>query len=110
MENTKKKKTSIEGPDLWLSCLPPLAFETVPPFAVDHADAVEGAHDQQGPRDADAHRSQHPRHVTSLRRWSKESFSFTQLVSVVKRRNNRGQPYLFSDQLQPAPHWKKKRG
>lgn len=29
--------------DLWLSGLPPLAFEAVPPFAVEHSDAVEGA-------------------------------------------------------------------
>lgn len=43
-------------------------FEAVPPLAVNHADAVEGADDEQGPGDADAHGGQHPRHITRLSR------------------------------------------
>lgn len=52
--------------DLWLSDLPPLVLEAVPPLTVDHPDAVEDADDEQRPHDADSHRSQHPGHVTRL--------------------------------------------
>lgn len=52
--------------DLWLSDLPPLVLEAVPPLTVDHPDAVEDAHDEQRPHDSDSHRSQHPGHVTRL--------------------------------------------
>lgn len=55
-----------KGIDLWLPDLPPLVFEAVSPPAVNHPDAVEGADDQQGAGDADAHGGQHPRHVTRL--------------------------------------------
>lgn len=59
--------TSI-GIDLWLPDLPPLVFEAVPPLAVNHPDAVQGPYDEQGPCDANAHRGQHARHITCLKR------------------------------------------
>lgn len=43
----------------------------VPPFAVNRSDAVQGADDQQGPRDADSNGGQHPGHITCLGEWSK---------------------------------------
>ena len=52
--------------DLLLSDLPPLVLEAVSSSAVDHADAVQGPYDQDGPRNADANGDQHPRHVSRL--------------------------------------------
>lgn len=40
-----KKRVIRSGIDLWLSDLPPLVFEAVSPFAVNHPDAVEGTDD-----------------------------------------------------------------
>lgn len=52
--------------DLGLSDLPLLVLEAIPPFTVDHPDAVEDADDEQRPHYADSHRGQHPGHVTCL--------------------------------------------
>lgn len=51
---------------LLLPRLPSLVFEAVASPAVHSSDAVEGADEQQSPRDPNAHRSQHPRHITCL--------------------------------------------
>lgn len=66
VQTSKNLQVINNDNDLWLPDLPPLVFEAVPPLAVNHPDAVEGANNQQGPSDADADRGQHPRHVTSL--------------------------------------------
>lgn len=43
-------------------------LEAVPPFTVDHPDAVEDADDEQGPGDTNSHGGQHPGYVTRLPR------------------------------------------
>lgn len=57
-------------------------LEAVPPLAVNHPDAVEGADDQQGPGDADAHGGQHPRHITRLHRGQNGAESQTCIIQV----------------------------
>lgn len=52
--------------DLRLPDLPLLVLEAIPPFTVDHPDAVQDADDKQRPHDADSHWGQHAGHVTCL--------------------------------------------